>query len=78
MEDKKLKQGLLTVVLPSYNEEASVPRAARVITGLLEQEGIVYAYDDIVGIYETKGIRIGFVSVNEVSQGWAVEKYLEQ
>jgi len=45
---------------------------------VLEQEGIVYAYDDIVGIYETKGIRIGFVSVNEVSQGWAVEKYLEQ
>ena len=27
---------------------------------------------------KTKGIRIGFVSVNEVSQGWAVEKYLEQ
>ena len=25
-----------------------------------------------------EGIRIGFVSVNEVSQGWAVEKYLEQ
>ncbi len=29
----------------------------------LEQEGITYAYDSYVGIYETKGIRIGYVSV---------------
>ena len=27
--------GLLSVVLPAYNEEASVPRAAQVIGGLL-------------------------------------------
>jgi dolichol-phosphate mannosyltransferase len=33
--DKQLKNGLLTVVLPSYNEEASVPRAAQTITALL-------------------------------------------
>ena len=32
--------GLLSVVLPAYNEEASVPRAARVICGLLTQAGI--------------------------------------
>ena len=32
--------GLLSVVLPAYNEEASVPRAARVICGLLAQAGI--------------------------------------
>ena len=56
-----------------YHEEGTKDTVA-----VLEQEGIIYAYDDITGIYETKGIRIGFVSVNEVSQGWAVEKYLEQ
>lgn len=38
--EEKMKQGLLSVVLPSYNEEASVPRAAQTITRLLEQEGI--------------------------------------
>ena len=32
--------GLLSVILPAYNEEASVPRAARVICGLLTQAGI--------------------------------------
>lgn len=43
---------------------------------LFEENDIVYAYDRITGIYETKDIRIGIVSVNEVSQGAAVEKYL--
>ncbi len=43
-----------------------------------EEAGIAYAYDNITGMYETKGIRIGFVSVNEASQGAAVEKYLEE
>lgn len=45
----------------------------------LEQEGIVYAYDSNIGIYETEtqGIRIGFVSVNEVSRGAEVEKDLQ-
>lgn len=43
-----------------------------------EEAGIAYAYDNITGIYETKGIRIGFVSVNEASQGTAVEKFLEE
>lgn len=42
-----------------------------------EEAGIVYAYDNITGIYETQGIRIGFVSVNEVYDGNAVEAYLE-
>lgn len=38
-----------------------------------------YAYDQNVGIYETKdGIRIGFVSVNEVYDHTAVEAWLEQ
>ena len=35
----------------------------------LEREGITYAYDDIVGIYETKGIRIGYVSVRYWGEG---------
>lgn len=35
-----LKQGLLSVVLPSYNEEASIPRAAETITALLTQAQI--------------------------------------
>lgn len=56
-----------------YHEEGTKDTVA-----VLKQEGIAYAYDDIVGIYKTKGIRIGFVSVNEVGQGYAVEKYLEQ
>lgn len=42
-----------------------------------EEAGIAYAYDNITGIYETQGIRIGFVSVNEVYDGSAVEAYLE-
>ncbi len=44
----------------------------------LEEEGILYAYDDVCCVFEAKGIKIGVVSVNEVSQGRAVEKYLEQ
>jgi len=44
----------------------------------LEGAEIAYAYDDIVGIYETKGLRIGFVSVNEVAWGSGVEKLIEE
>lgn len=43
----------------------------------LEPTGIVYAYDTNVGIYETKGIRIGFVSVNEIGWGQGVEKLMK-
>lgn len=43
----------------------------------LQPTGIVYAYDQNVGIYETKGIRIGFVSVNEVAWGQGVEKLMK-
>lgn len=45
---------------------------------LFEENGISYAYDDNIGIYETKGLRIGFVSVNEVYDGEAVELWLEE
>ena len=45
----------------------------------LEEAKIVYGYDDILGYYEDaeKGIKVGFVSVNEVYDGKQVEKYLE-
>ena len=36
----KLKQGLLSVVLPSFNEEGSIPRAADTVTGILTQASI--------------------------------------
>ena len=42
----------------------------------LEGAGIVYAYDNIVGIYETKGIKIGYVSVNEVAWGLGCNKLI--
>lgn len=44
----------------------------------LEGAGIPYAYDGNYGMYEAKGIKIGFVSVNEVEQGAAVETYLQE
>ncbi|MDE5893032.1 MAG: CapA family protein, partial [Acetatifactor sp.] len=45
----------------------------------LEAAGIIYAYDRNVGIYETdKGIRIGFVSVNEVAWGLGSEQLLAE
>ena len=42
----------------------------------LEGAEIVYAYDDIVGIYEAKGIKIGIVSVNEVAWGTGSETFI--
>lgn len=44
----------------------------------LKDANIKYACDAATGIYESQGIRIGFVSVNESSQGTAVEKYLKE
>lgn len=44
----------------------------------LEGAGIAYAYDSNIGIYEVKGIRIGFVSVNEIAWGEGVEKFLQE
>lgn len=55
-----------------YGEEATYDTVAA-----LENEGITYAYANTVGIYETQGVRIGFVSVNEASWGASVEKTLE-
>ncbi len=45
----------------------------------LEAEGVIYAYDRNVGIYETeKGISIGIVSVNEVAWGLGSEQLLAE
>lgn len=44
-----------------------------------KEVNVTYAYDDNLGIYKTQnGIRIGFVSVNEVYDEKQVEVYLEQ
>ena len=43
----------------------------------VKEEGIVYAYDSVTGIYETKGIKIGYVSVNVIGYGAGVGKQLE-
>jgi len=39
----------------------------------LNAENILYAYDKNVAIYETQGIQIGYVSVNEVAWGQGTE-----
>lgn len=45
----------------------------------MQEAGIVYAYDDHVGIYESpQGIRVGYVSVNEVSWGEGCEKFIRE
>ena len=46
----------------------------------LDSAGIVYGYDDVLGYYEDteKGIKVGFVSVNEVYDEKLVETYLMQ
>ncbi len=44
----------------------------------LEQENIVWAYDGNVGIYETKGIKIGIIAVNWVAYGKGIMKFVEK
>ncbi len=45
---------------------------------MFDSISLPYAYDDKVGIYELEnGIKIGFVSVNEVYDGKAVETFLQ-
>ena len=58
-----------------YGEEGLADTVAA-----LEGAGIVYGYDDILGYYEDteKGIKVGFVSVNEVYDETLVETYLMQ
>ena len=44
---------------------------------LMENADIVYAYDNIVGIFASKGISIGIVSVNEHYDGKVVETFIQ-
>lgn len=44
----------------------------------VEEAGIIYACEKTVGIYEVKGINIGMISVNEVSQGYLVEETIQK
>lgn len=55
-----------------FGEEGS-----RDTVNALEAEGIAYAYDSKVVVYETKGIRIGVVAVNEIGWGAGVESLLQ-
>lgn len=43
----------------------------------LDEAGISYCYNDSYLVYEVKGIKIGFVSVNEASEGMGVMSYLK-
>lgn len=43
----------------------------------VKDEGIIYAYDNNVGIYEAKGIKIGYVAISQVSRGNSMEKILK-
>lgn len=45
---------------------------------VLEEAGIGYCYDDRYLIREVKGIKVGFVSVNEIYDGEAVMTWLEE
>lgn len=56
-----------------YKEQGTADTVAA-----LEGAGILYAYDDKYCMYEVNGIRIGIISVNEVGQGYGVEKFLEE
>lgn len=56
-----------------YLEQGSADTVAA-----LETEGIVWAYDNNVGIYETKGIKIGIISVNWVAYGKGIMNFVEK
>ena len=45
---------------------------------VLDQANISYCYDDVYLTYEVKGVKVGFVSVNEVYDGYRVEKWLKE
>lgn len=45
---------------------------------VLTENNITYCYDDLYAIYEVKGVKVGFVSVNEVYDKKKVEDWLEE
>ena len=74
-----LTSGSVEAVSMANNHRLDFGEAATDDTvAAVKAEGIVYAYDKNLGIYETKGIRIGFVSVNALSQSREMEKMMEE
>ena len=74
-----LKEGSIEAVSFGNNHRLDyLAGGSRDTVETFEDYEIAYAYDNIIGVYEVKGIKIGFVSVNEVSQHKAVEKYLQE
>lgn len=45
---------------------------------VVSDAGITYCVDGVYGIYEVKGQKIGFVSVNPLYDGWAVKTWLKE
>jgi poly-gamma-glutamate synthesis protein (capsule biosynthesis protein) len=60
--------GLANNHILDYKEQGLADTVAAV-----EEQDIEYAYDNNVGIYEVKGIRIGFLAISQVSRGNAME-----
>ena len=74
-----LKEGSVEAAGIANNHRLDyLEQGSRDTIAALDSAGIPYAYDSYTGVYETKGIRIGFVSVNEVEQGAGVEKYVHE
>lgn len=67
---KILTAGSVEAVSMGNNHRLDYGEAGTVDTvAALEAENIVYAYDSNIGIYETKGIRIGYFSINVLAWG---------
>lgn len=71
---KILTEGSVEAVSMANNHRLDFGTAGTKDTeAALNAENILYAYDKNVAIYETQGIQIGYVSVNEVSWGQGSE-----
>ncbi len=74
-----LKVGSIEAVSFSNNHTYDFgPQGYEDTVRLLTEAGVAYASDGVYGMYETKGIKIGFVSVNEHYDGRLIEHWLEE
>ena len=74
-----LTQGSIEAVSMANNHRLDyLKQGSDDTVAVLEEAGITYAYDKNIGIYEVKGIRIGYVSVNELEWGAGVETLVEE